>query len=179
MKRYFFRIGILGGLVILGWIAVAYAQRGSNDSNPPGNPLRSQTLQQNAEPISTASDSIPDASALDLPPAEEGLRGRGRPVSHNVSATDSAAEADASDTEGPSLLAPPVARPSDDRYAAGEAKSDLKPQTRSNNRNAPGRSPAPRAVSENEEPAPFHADPFGEPTALPSARIANQPAANN
>jgi uncharacterized repeat protein (TIGR01451 family) len=204
MKRYCFRIGVLGIVVILGWIAVAYAQRGGNGPATPSNPLRSGPADagpRSLEPIAeeqpaandtadmargrgrsgspeTGADTIPDASTLGL--ATDDDRGGERSAVPDAAAdsplrsatADASAAAGAAASEGPSLLAPP-SRQAVDRPAPANAK----PIPKADDRYYDNRNPAPRAASEGEEPAPFRADPFDEPTAIPSARDANPPAA--
>lgn len=187
MKRYCFRIGVLGIVVVLSWIAVAYAQRGSNEAAG-NNPLRNPPLQPSSdrldaipeetqppaddstemirqrerpEPLRPAADSIPDAAAVEMPTVED----------HRPGSLEDVSAAAPADAEGPSLLAPPAPQQVG-RNAAATPKSAPKAADRSGNT----RSTGPRAASENEEPAPFRADPFGEPTALPAAKAGNPPA---
>jgi uncharacterized repeat protein (TIGR01451 family) len=182
MKRYCFRIGVLGIFVLLGWIAVAYAQRSGIEPITEGNPLRDPP---------PAVDSIPDAAALDLPtPADRGRvrtgsreveaidlpvaedRGRGRPGSQDAEAAASA---------GPALAAPPAARKPADRYApAAMDRGRGRPGSRdTEDRYYERRNPPQRSASENEEPARFTAEPFDDQAAMPPARSGNPPAREN
>ncbi len=166
MKRYCFRIGVLGVLVILGGIAVAYAQRGGNEAATASNPLRNPPLQPSSDAMvpapdqaQPATDTIPDAGEIE-------------PPLHEIAAVDTSAAGEAAAAEGPSLLAPPATRQPADRNAPTGAKSTPSADERYLGN---GNSSSP-AVSENEEPAPFKADPFGEPAAMPSPRGGNPPA---
>ncbi|MCC6126337.1 MAG: DUF11 domain-containing protein [Pirellulales bacterium] len=181
MKRYCFRIGVLGILVLLGWIAVAYAQRGGIEAATEGNPLRDQPA---------AIDTIPDAADLDLPPPAD--RGRGRldsreveplnsPVAEDrgrgvVDSPEAAAVAEATASDGPALAAPPAARKPAGRSAPVHVR-DNAPTHQEEDRDYDNRKAAPRAASENEEPARFTAEPFDEPAAMSPARSGNLPAA--
>lgn len=160
MKSNFFRIGILGIIVLLGWIAVVYAQNGAGEGTAAGNPLRGaaeRPAPRKVVPIpdqnqSPPDDSIPDASDVDLQ-------------------TRDAAEAAAG--EGPGIFPAPDSRRASEPYAPAQANS--KP----NNRLSGNRLPTSRTLAENNEPAPFTADPFAEPLAQRPTKTANRAARTN
>jgi uncharacterized repeat protein (TIGR01451 family) len=160
MKINFFRIGILGIVVLLGWIAAVYAQNGAGEATAAGNPLRGaaeRPAPRKVVPIpdqnqSPPDDSIPDASDVDLP-------------------TRDAAETAAG--EGPGIFPAPDSRRAAEPFAPAQANSKL------NNRLSGNRLPTSRTLAENNEPAPFTADPFAEPLAQRPAKIANRPARTN
>jgi uncharacterized repeat protein (TIGR01451 family) len=201
MKRYCIRIGILGVVAILGWIAVASAQRGGNEPARVNNPLRGEATDAGPrapEPVpdeppatddprdngstrgrygelESGTDTIPDAGSLGL--TREDDRGPKDPVAPEPTAADSAGSAEATAGDGPALLAPPP-RQVNDRRAPTAVKPAPKTTLKTDDQyyderkaTSPAASnPAPRAASENEEPAPFRADPFDEPAAMPSTR---------
>jgi uncharacterized repeat protein (TIGR01451 family) len=160
MKINFFRIGILGIIVLLGWIAAVYAQNGAGEGAAAGNPLRGaaeRPAPRKVVPIpdqnqSPPDDSIPDASDVDLP-------------------TRDAAEA--APGEGPGVFPAPDSRRAAEPYAPAESNS--KP----NNRLSGNRLPTSRNLADNDEPAPFTADPFAEPLAQRPAKTANRAARPN
>ena len=183
MKRNFFRVGILGSLVLLGWIAVVCAQHSGTEatssSNPPSNPLRGEpehpsagnlvpAADQNPPPVA---DSIPDASTLDLQPYN--ITPPAPSMMPHVPDEPISTAAEASAGDGPALQAPATFQRPVERYAPPAAQSNAKPNSRNNG----NRNPTPLAASEKEEPAPFMPDPFVEPTALPSAKAAKRPVA--
>jgi uncharacterized repeat protein (TIGR01451 family) len=161
MKRNFIVIGVFGALALVGWIAVASGQRRS-DSDLPPNPLRNEAPADDANadraterpnPL-LAPDTIPDASSLPLPTA---------PI----------AAADASDSREPAPLASPLARQPAPRNVpkTGNAAVNDDDQYYNNRR------PAPRAASENDEPARINDDVFDGPALAPVAN--GQPRESN
>ena len=117
MKVLLLRLGVLGTLVVLGWMTVANAQRGSDNVNP----LRA------APPVTEAAtapgamlrpaDSIPDAATIGLsPPQSEPPPQCTHAPSHNprVVVSTSAVQP----VTGPELISGGPSRPADNRYAA-------------------------------------------------------------
>jgi uncharacterized repeat protein (TIGR01451 family) len=199
MKRYCFRIGILGVVGILGWIAVASAQRGDEPARA-SNPLRgdatdagprtrepipeeqsaTEDLRDNGPPrgrydeLDRATDTIPDAGSLGL--TREDDRGRNEPVASESTAADSEGAAEATAGDGPALLAPPPRQVNDRRAStAVRPAPKVAPKTDDRYRDEPkagsptAAEPAPRNATENDEPGRLRADPFDEPVAMPAA----------
>lgn len=206
MKALLLRIGALGTVAVLGWIAIANAQRGTGMSTaeestagssaviaegparpvvtPPtgdANPLRSSATaparpypasRSQTEPAArrpaadpfglqvrrndnatvtniappSGGDSIPDASVLGLSTPQNPAGSRYPEVAAAASVEQPSA--------GPALVPSNPMRVVDDRLAA-------RPE-RMANRNA-DRYTAPAASTDNQEPAPFKADPFAMP----------------
>ncbi|MBN1396268.1 MAG: DUF11 domain-containing protein [Pirellulales bacterium] len=152
MKSLLVRVGALGGLFLLGWIAIAQAQRGGEpvegrstaDSTAVASDYRSpspSSKQRNVNPLRAPASAPPSS---DIPDAEPDL---GRPTAdpfglHNqYPVKPTSAEEPAS--AGPNLV--PIEAPvrPENRYSAPP--------------------PAEAAVSAEREPAPFQADPYAMP----------------
>lgn len=124
MKRYIFRMSALAGVVVLGLIAIAYAQRGSDwsestTSDGQANPLRAAAqpaarIDAPAAPIERITQTETHAPSLSPPPTNPI-----RQASHNE--TETPAAAPPADLFGlqPAVAQTPPAAPSDDAFAAG------------------------------------------------------------
>ncbi len=172
MKSLLVRIGVLGVLFMLGWIAIAQAQRGGEyvERQPAETPMASP---DRAAPIEPTSDRninplrAPAARprASDIPDAEPGLN---RPVADPFGPRNRYPGAPASAEEpiaedGP-VLAPVVRdRPADDRYYPPPLDDDRTADRRRDGYSIP---PAQSASAEGE-PAPFRADPYAMPANPP------------
>ena len=191
MKSLLVRVGVLGTLFLLGWIAIAQAQRGSGqlveerqtDSSPGAdfatptppseNPLRAPFTPPAAPASPEASDSSGASVASDIPDAEQAL---GPPTADPFGLQNRQPQSSARNEyheTGPALAPVSTVRPVDDRYAAAPAGSEL-PNNRNEARDdgryaAPAYSPAPNSYgsSTGGEPAPFRADPYAVPANPP------------
>jgi uncharacterized repeat protein (TIGR01451 family) len=131
MKAFVVRLGILGTLVVLGWITIAHAQRDSEGTNPlrpsvsaddnsraPA-PLRSAPPRTEPETQAPASpppgDSIPDAAAIGLAPRRN-LAAPPRYPSRTVAATEEA-------SAGPALSSRDPSPAAGNRYLASEDRN--------------------------------------------------------
>lgn len=170
MKSLLVRVGALGGLFLLGWIAIAQAQRGGalveeqsaagstavalDYSTPaPASPERNENPLR-APATQPPSSDIPDAEpGLIRPTADPfGLRNR-------YPATPTSAEEPVS--SGPALAPVNTVRPAEDRYSTPPA-GDARLADRGGDRYSIPPA-AETAVPEDREPAPFRADPFAVP----------------
>lgn len=166
MKVISFRLSVLAALVVLGWMTIAHAQRGSDDANP----LRAaRTAEGSASPdvdarngrenagsgrvASAPGDSIPDASALGLSTRQRAAAPSRYPTSE-VSASVEAS------SKGPALMPNPsgVDASGSDRYHGRPMERRVEASGDAGKRYASSATPP-----ESREPAPFRADPFAMP----------------
>jgi uncharacterized repeat protein (TIGR01451 family) len=156
MKVILLRLGVLGSLVVLGWITMANAQRGSDGAN---------SLRASAPPVESAgppasppvTDSIPDAASVGLAPSSSAAA----PSRYAQRTVPAAAE---QPLTGPSLTAGSASRRGDAPRAARPEGRD-----RAANRAGDRYSTAPAApvsalpALESQEPPPLPADPGAAP----------------
>lgn len=179
MKVLLLRVGALGTVVMLGWIAIAHAQRGSDDSatvveSSDANPLRdAEPAAQRPKPAVVSPSNSPAAKRT-VPPVDPfGLQSRRNSDSlaagsdaapNNVTAKRSPlrdeevpASSRYSQRAAPASSEQVVSGPElavDDR-SASRKRIDRKAES-----NASGNR---RGGTDNQEPAPFTADPFAMP----------------
>jgi uncharacterized repeat protein (TIGR01451 family) len=193
MRVLLLRIGALGVVVVLGWIAIAHAQRGSDDTGlPPAdsagsvNPLRASSpppahpYPSAAEPAARrpaadpfAAQARPSGTAA-VVPASAPPAGNSIPDASSLGLSSSRNNALRSQRYASAAV--PV---SAEQPAAGPAltpNGSTRPADdrraagadRNANRSGSGRNAAP-PVADSQEPAPFKADPFAMPANPPRA----------
>ncbi|MEN6407581.1 MAG: hypothetical protein ABFC77_14055 [Thermoguttaceae bacterium] len=145
MKSALLRVGSLGVVMVLGWIAIANAQRGE----PSSDPSSTTSASQDANPLRA----VPSRS---IPPAADPFGLRKVPAS---SVTATSAEQPAS---GPSLGEPDQpAHTSDGGYSARPDRMASRVGPRYADPIPPAKTLA--KTSTNSEPAPLRIDPFAMP----------------
>jgi uncharacterized repeat protein (TIGR01451 family) len=163
MKVILFRLGVLGALIVLGWITMANAQRGSDNANPLRSPA--PPMENSAPPASPLrpADSIPDASTVGLsssndpaPPRNLAPPSREPPLVVSTSAEQPSI--------GPALISGSGNQPGGDRYTAPTASrydtGNRGGDRYSSNSTPPVNTPA---ASDSREPPPLRVDPLAMP----------------
>jgi uncharacterized repeat protein (TIGR01451 family) len=184
MKVIIVRLGVLGTLVVLGWITIAHAQRESDRTNPlrppapsedrsaapsspqSGPPRTEPTTQPRVLP--PPSDSIPDASAIGLSPPRN-LAAPSRYASRTVAAAEEA-------SAGPALSVRESSPPAGNRHAAPPDERNRAGGRADDRYSTPPPAPMARNLapppSASQEPLAFRADPNAVPAnPPPMARI--------
>lgn len=182
MKSLLIRIGVLGVLFLLGWIAIAHAQRGGEfveaQPQPAAVPMAAPnfarpapaTVRREANPL-RAPEVRPPSS--DIPDAEPGLnRPVADPFGPRCRYPNTPASAEEPMPAGPALAPVNAARPPRDRYSP--SPTDYNRTADSRNAGYPVPSARATPVSTNGEPAPFRADPYAVP-ASPTPIGGNDP----
>ncbi len=167
MRALLVRLGALGTIVVLGWIAMAHAQRGGDGvtgEEPAGGGATSNDLRdaqpvparpaRDANPLRTPALKPPSATGQTEPTPRDPLSDPFGPSSRYV-AVPAGAEIPAA---GPALMPDNPSRPADDRYGPGSAGLDRVADRRGDRYAAP-----PATASARPEPAPFRPDPFAAP----------------
>lgn len=176
MKSLLVRVAALGGLFVLGWIAIAQAQRGGElvseqaAADPP--PIASDyaspapaSPERSENPLRAPANPPPASSSSDIPDAEPGL---GRPTAdpfglgNRYPARPASAEEPAS--TGPALAPVNAAGPAEERFPTPPAASESASDRGGNRYSDPP--PAPAAAADDREPPLFRADPQAGPANL-------------
>ncbi len=186
MKRVLLRIGALGTVVILGWIAIAQAQRGA-DNRPPSTADLAPVGKASPDDASkTTTTLLPAGARMPLPSSGNPLRGNtaapteeppptSMPIGDHRASLPAADPAPAEPLGEQTLLDPlqgyavhgdtlveTVADGADSNAGEMPPASQYAAASSVGNRSMTSQA----FVSEPREPAPFHADPSSTPTAM-------------
>ncbi|MCE5268034.1 MAG: DUF11 domain-containing protein, partial [Planctomycetaceae bacterium] len=184
MRVLLLRFGALGTVILLGWIAIAHAQRGAvSDEIPPAgnvNQLRDPPPQRSAGDDNPLRPSAKRLAAASQP--EKSGRGSlsdpfGPPNGYPGVATSATSEIPST---GPAIAPEAAGRPVNSRYTSRPGGQTRTTDRRGDRYSQPtSRSAKSLPPLRSEQPAPFNPDPYAAPASSPRSPSSGYSADNN